>query len=213
LAGFSGFWVLLPCFRDRSPDEGAPPSLSHCEMPFLGLPVGRLGRVFVVIEVNPSRSSALLPSPSLAVDQRGSNGARATSKPCSERAATTAVARSTRSSGDRTSPGSLESFRVLEGEVDSVDNDREHRLLVLHTNLRDYPRGNTSSPALFRKAHPQTRSAEASVTIRVKSVIRPAVQPTGASSPQRTPFSFITAVPVGPSWTFQHTTPHPQRED
>jgi hypothetical protein len=43
------FWVLPPCLRDRSPDEGAPPSLSHCEMPLLGLPLGRLGRVFVVM--------------------------------------------------------------------------------------------------------------------------------------------------------------------
>jgi hypothetical protein len=37
-AGLSRFWVLPPCLRDRSPDEGAPPSLSHREMPFLVLP-------------------------------------------------------------------------------------------------------------------------------------------------------------------------------
>ena len=50
LAGLSGFLgVLPPCLRDRSPDEGAPPSLSHRAMPLLGLPLGRLGRVFVVM--------------------------------------------------------------------------------------------------------------------------------------------------------------------
>jgi hypothetical protein len=78
-------------------------------------------------------------------------------------------------------------LRVLEGELDGVDDDREHHILVLQINLRDDPMGNTTSPTLFRKAHLQTRSAEASVKVGDKSVIRPAVQAMGASCPQRMP--------------------------
>jgi hypothetical protein len=63
IAGFFGLFGPAPCLRDRSPDEGAPPSLSHCEMPFLGSPLGRLGQIFVVITMYPSEG-ALFAEPS-----------------------------------------------------------------------------------------------------------------------------------------------------
>jgi hypothetical protein len=40
---------------------------------------------------------------------------------------------------------------VLEDELDGIDDDREHHILVLHINLRDCPMGNTTGRALFRK--------------------------------------------------------------
>jgi hypothetical protein len=214
LAGLSRSWGLPPCLRERSPDEGAPPSLSHCEMLFLGLPLGRLGRVFVVIGSHPSQG-VLFAEPF----SSGGGSARLRWRSCDLE---TLFRESCQNCSCNIHPllrrydisrlaGSLS--RVLEGELDRVDDDREHHILVLHTNLRGCRKGNTASPALFRKAHIRTRSAEASVKIRERFVIRPAIPRTGAPSPQRMPRSFMEAVPSEPTWTFRHTAPHPERED
>jgi hypothetical protein len=176
-AGLSRSWGLLPCLRERSPAEGAPPSLSHCEMPFLGLPLGRRGRAFVVIEPYPSQG-VLFAEPFLSDGEL----ARLRWRSCDLET----LFRKRRQNcscdiypllGRYDVSGFAGTFsRVLEDELDGIDDDREHHILVLHINLRDGPMGNTTGRALFRKTHLQTWSAEASVKIRDKSVIHLAVQ-------------------------------------
>lgn len=111
LACFPNFWFLPACFLDRSPDGGAPPSLSHREMPLLGLRSIKLKHASVFIRSNLLNESSLKLLPLTLVDYRGSDRARVTSNPCSERAVKTALAIETRSSGDMASPSRSDVLR------------------------------------------------------------------------------------------------------